>query len=251
MKASQKCWTLLFLLLMGGFVFAEAGRGGHRGERPGPNRQGSHRDRFPTHRDREYAYNSRSRRGDSRGRRRRKASKSRSSSAGKRTAKDEKPSPGYLEYKQAKIEAASQHERRLQAQAIAAVLDERELQRQAAAAASMAAHPQMPPLPGNQARSPGEALWNHAPQMPPPQEQIQAVSAGAVRLLQAELHHKVDLGTDPLTVEALAEKLSQCKGLGKQMDAVISRYSKDGKAPPARVAAKAKVLASLASTFNF
>lgn len=261
MVPSHKHLGLMLLLLLCGVGLAEAGKGSHRGGRPGHHHSDEKHGHYQHGRSREYAYLPR--RGDSRpkskDRRRRKGSKSRSSSAGRRTSKAEKPSPGYVEYKRQKQEAACQQERRLQAQAIAAVLEEREMHRQAANLAAVGQMQGVPPLPGAQGQAqaqvpmPGQALWQHAPGMSPnvgAGQQI-LVSPAALRVLQAELQHKVDLGSSPLSIDDLSSKLGTLKGSGKQLDAIINRYGNGEKAPPARIAAKAKMVADLAARMQF
>ena len=202
---------------------------GFRGGRPRHHHSDEKHGHHQHGRSREYGYLPR--RGDSRpkskDRRRRKGSKSRSSSAGRRTSKVEQPSPGYVEYKRQKQEAACQQERRLQAQAIAAVLEEREMHRQAANLAAVGQMQGVPPLPGAQGQAqaqvpmPGQALWQHAPGMSPnvgAGQQI-LVSPAALHVLQAELQHKVDLGSSPLSIDDLSSKLGTLKGSGKQLDA--------------------------------
>lgn len=250
--------ALVFLLLLAGAGLAEAGRQnqnqreakgswGHKGY----GRQRDHRN------ERQFFGHYRSRADSRHSSRRRRRSPSRRASSKKPA--EAKESPGYLEYKQQKVEAQQWQERRLQAQALALCLEEREQQRlQAQTAAGQSSQP-IPPLPhvGKQA----------APEMaaPPPKEDFSSAAStpkpgalegvsgadliptATLRLVEAELGHALSLGDKPLSAAALETKLSAAKRKGKSTDAFISRYGKgQNKALPTRVTAKAKVIAAIA-----
>ena len=145
--------ALVMLLLFAGASLAEAGRqprdakgswGRHGYRRQDHNNSRQPYGHFPVHRD--------DARKSSRRRRRRSKSDSRSPDkcpSSKKPA-EAKESPGYLKYKQQKLEAQQWQERRLQAQALAMCLEEREQQKlQAQLIAGRSSQPPagIPPLP--------------------------------------------------------------------------------------------------------
>ena len=261
--------ALLVLVLLASAYIVQAGKRGRdtfKGQ--GSGRGSYNRGRGYSDRDRpEYYYYSRG--SSSHGRRRRSKSDSRSPDrrrSSKQPAKELKDSPGYAEYKLQKAEAAAQQERRLQAQALAACLEERAGVAAAAAlgmnhaqaAHQLGAPPQgIPPMPG-------QWVWQHPGQAQPQgaaqQQQVaqdcgadkdSLISVAVLKLLEAELGHFVDLGSDPLPVSELETKLAQAKGQGKLMDKIISRYGESGQVTPARLAGKAKIIAGLAKKLRF
>lgn len=192
-------------------------------------------------------------------RRRRRKSRSESRTPDKRKSSDKLPknSPGYEEYKRQKQEAAAWQERRLQAEALAMCLEEREQLKQAAVAAGV---PKAPP--GQTGHDTSTAQGSAVPKLPskhttqvqdPPKESSLAdvkIPVVSLKLLEAELGHAVDLGQSPLSAKSLEALIVQPKrGLGKKLDQFISRYGKD--APPARVAAKAKMVAAILGNLQF
>ena len=180
-------------------------------------------------------------------------------------------SPGYLEYRKQKQEAAAQQERRLQAQALAACLEERQAAAQAAAAMQMNAHVAapvgIPPLPGfqgqlfwqnagqlGQAQPQGTPAVNQPPQGTPPTNQAPAESLIPVhilKLIEAELAHSLSLGNKPMSSKELESALQQSKGKGKLLDQFITRHGSSSHAPPTRIAAKVKMLVSIAENLKY
>lgn len=179
-------------------------------------------------------------------------------------------SPGYLEYRKQKQEAAAQQERRLQAQALAACLEERQAAAQAAAMqmnAHVAAPVGIPPLPGFQ----GQLFWQNAGQLgqaqpqgtpavnQPPQGTPSANQAPAeslipvhiLKLIEAELAHCLSLGNKPMSSKELESALQQSKGKGKHLDQFITRHGSSSHAPPTRIAAKVKMLVSIAENLKY
>ena len=252
MKPSLR-FIIVAAILIGGQI-AEAGRKGDpdRGWGPRQNRQHRARD-DPRGTDAYYFPNRGSRASSSRHRRRRSKSRSETPERRRSSQKAAKDSPGYEEYKKQKLEAAAQHERRLQAQALASCLEERQNAMAAMFNGGQVPHqqplPAAPPLPGQWA-------WQQAGQAPPqnppkPPVEDPKVPVAVLRIIEAELGHAVDLGHSPLEPKALEDQLAQARGKGKSMDAFITRYASDNKAPPARLAAKARTIAQIAVGMRF
>ena len=248
--------ALVFLLLLAGAGLAEAGlaeagRQNHPDTKGSWGRKGHGRHQDPRSEKLHYGHYYPKRddsRNSSRRRRRRSKSDSRSPERRRQSKKpaEAKESPGYLEYKQQKFEAQQWQERRLQAQALALCLEEREQQKLQAQGSQQSL---IPPLPTGRPA---------APEVAPPPQKVDPPSSVAsegglaagliptstLRLIEAELGHCVSLGDKPLTAEALESVLATAKRKGKSMDSFIGRYG--SKAPPTRITAKAKVIASIA-----
>ena len=77
------------------------------------------------------------------------------------------------------------------------------------------------------------------------------VPASAVRLLEAETQHIVDLGMKELPMEELVTKLMSDKKMGPQLGAFITRYSDKGTEPvPKRLDKRARRAAMVAASLN-
>ena len=99
----------------------------------------------------------------------------------------------------------------------------------------------MPPLP-RKSKAKAQAKAKEAPAN-------EKIPVSSLKLLEAELGHVVSLGDKPLTVQAVETRIAEAKPAGKSLDAFIVRYGTN--APPARVAAKAKMAAAILRDLHF
>ena len=233
--------ALVFLCLLG---FADAGGTGPRDAKGhGRKREGRYQGRdYGYHRSSDHAHFVKARSPSHSRRRRRRRSKSDSRTPDRRKPAEQQPqmSPGYVEYKKQKQEAAAWQERRLQAQALALCLEEREQQRQVEQAAAFAAL--APPLPkhslpplnlGSQPASSGQegpaAGSGGVPPLPrkskaKAQAKVKEAPANgkipvsSLKLLEAELGHVVSLRDKPLTAQAVETRIAEAKPAGQSQD---------------------------------
>lgn len=133
----------------------------------------------------------------------------------------------------------------MQAQALALVLEERDKKRQMDQTSAdppvqpPSAASVVPPLPNKQ-----------LPSSDPVQACDERISVAMLRLLEAELDHAVSFGSQPLTASELETELVAAKAPGKSLNAFIVRHG-NGKSPPTRVAAKAKLAAAILKDLRF
>ena len=255
--------VLVFLCLLGGSWLAEAGRHGQKETSKGQwGRKGDGRysDRDSHHRHSFDYYARTDSRTHSRGRRRRRSkSDSRSPARSKKPSEPAcKDSPGYIEYKRQKQETLAWQERHLQAQALALCLEEREkkkkaeqaaiglnppVQQPAADVSAPLAQSSVPHLPTR------PSVPSHGPDSEKNPDENQ-IPVAILKLLEAELGHSVSFGNKPLTRKAVETRLASAKPPAKSLNSFIVRYG-NGKAPPTRNVAKAKLVASIVKELKF
>ena len=76
------------------------------------------------------------------------------------------------------------------------------------------------------------------------------IPVAILKLLEAGLGHSVSFGNKPLTEKAVETRLASAKPPAKSLNSFIVRYG-NGKAPPTRNVAKAKLVASIVKELKF